>query len=312
MSQLLTEKYRPKTVNDLVFINDSYEQKFKQWVTNKEIDSHLLFYGPPGTGKSSSINVLLNELNVTDYIRLNMSDKTSIDDMRKVIDYASVPPMNEGDVKLVILEEFERASKQSQSSLKFVLEEYSAWCRFIFTTNNIAQIDEAISSRCQRFHFNDLKFEEFVNRIATILSTENIAINNVEDVVKYVEIYKPDLRACINAIDQNTINGVLQPLKSDAAYTFDKFSEIVSNIFTTSTMDMKKKLSQNIANEEYEALYQFMYNHLEMITNDVSKFDRVLIIIAKYLYQNNFVAYPDINFMSCLIEIKSLKEECPF
>lgn len=35
----------------------------------------------------------------------------------------------------------------------------------------------------------------------------------MNDVVKYVEIYQPDLRACINAIDQNTINNILQPLK---------------------------------------------------------------------------------------------------
>ena len=27
MFQLLTEKYRPKTVNDMVFINDEYEMK---------------------------------------------------------------------------------------------------------------------------------------------------------------------------------------------------------------------------------------------------------------------------------------------
>ena len=60
MNQILTEKYRPKTVNDLVFINDEYENKFKSWVANGQIDTHLIFFGPPGTGKSSSINVLIN------------------------------------------------------------------------------------------------------------------------------------------------------------------------------------------------------------------------------------------------------------
>ena len=42
--QLLTEKYRPKTVKDLVFINEDYENKFKSWISTKNIDSHLLFY----------------------------------------------------------------------------------------------------------------------------------------------------------------------------------------------------------------------------------------------------------------------------
>ena len=298
MNQILTEKYRPKTVNDLVFINDEYENKFKSWVANGQIDTHLIFFGPPGTGKSSSINVLINELKLVDYVRFNMSDKTSIDDMRKVIDYASVPPFQEGVIKYVILEEFERASKQAQSSLKFVLEEYSNWCRFILTTNNISHIDEAITSRCQRYHFNTLKFEEFVGRIATILQDEKITVQNMNDVVKYVEVYQPDLRACINAIDQNTINNVLQPLNNDAAYSFDKFSDIVTNISTMSCLSMKQKLAQTIAMEEYEPLYQFMYNHLELISTDVKKYDKILITIAKYLYQHNFVAFPDINSVS--------------
>lgn len=305
MNQILTEKYRPKTVSDLVYINDEYENKFKTWIANKTIDSHLIFYGPPGTGKSSSINVLINELQLTDYIRYNMSDKTSIDDMRKVIDYASVPPLEKDTVKLIILEEFERASKQAQSSLKYVLEEYSNWCRFIFTTNNIAQIDVAITSRCQRYHFNTLKFEEFVGRIAKILQDERIIVNDMNDVVKYVEIYQPDLRACINAIDQNTINNILQPLKNDAAYAYDKFSEVINNI-NNDCFTLKKLLAQNIANEEYESLYQFMYNHLSMITTEEKLYDDILIIIAKYLYQHNFVAFPDINFISCIIEIKKI------
>lgn len=312
MTQILTEKYRPSTINDLVFINDEYETKFKQWVTNKSIDSHLIFYGPPGTGKSSSINVLLKELQITDYIRDNMSNKTSIDDMRKIIEYASVPPFNEGQIKLVILEEFERVSPQAQCSLKFVLEEYSSWCRFIFTTNNIAKIDTAITSRCQMYHFNTLKFESFVGRIATILQNEQIKINSIDDVVKYVEIYKPDLRACINAIDKNTVNGVLQPLKTDAAYSFDKFSEVLQGIKTLDCLKMKQLLAQNIANEEYESLYQFMYNHLMLITEEEKCYDNILCIIAKYLYQNNFVAFPDINFISCVIEIKKELMNYPY
>ena len=304
MTQILTEKYRPKSVDDLVFINDDYELKFKQWVKNKTIDSHLLFYGPPGTGKSSSINVLINELNLTDYIRYNMSDKTSIDDMRKVIEFASSTPIN-NNIKVVILEEFERASAQAQDSLKYVLEQYAGWCRFIFTTNNISKITPAIISRCQKFYFNTLKFQEFVTRIVNILTFENIKYNNLDVIVDYVKTYYPDLRACINAIDQNCIDNILNPLQNNS-YMFDKFNNIITNIKTFDTLKMKQTLSQNIANEEYELLYQHLYNNLELITSNTLLYDKILVIIAKYLYQHNFVAYPDINFISCIIEIKEI------
>ena len=302
---LLTEKYRPKQLSELVFVNEEYEKKFKEWIEKKSIDSHLLLYGKPGTGKSSSINVILNELGTKDYIRYNMSDKTSIDDMRKVIDYASSSPLEE-TFKLVILEEFERASPQAQDSLKYVLDTYSGWCRFIFTTNNISKISLAIQSRCQRFEFNTLKSEDFIKRIADILNIEKISYTSLDVICKYVQTYYPDLRACINAIDQHTVGGVLQPLFDNDSYSTDKFNEIIYNFQKINILQLKELLVKNVSNEEYELLYQYFYNHLELITNDVNKWDNILVIIAKYLYQHNFVAFPDINFVSCLMEIKNI------
>jgi len=302
MYQLLTEKYRPQTIDDMVFINDEYETKFRQWVENKSLDSHILLYGLPGTGKSSSINVLLNEFGLKDYIRLNISDKTSIDDMRKVIDYASVSPMF-SDFKLVILEEFERASKQAQCSLKYVMEQYSNWCRFIITTNDISKIDSAIVSRCQLYQFNTLKFDEFVTRIVTILTQESITFNDTNDIVKYVNTYYPDLRACINAIAQNTDNGVLKPML-DVNYSNDKFSKIINEFQTLDTISLQKLISESIPAEETTLFYQFMYNHLEMITKTQSLWDDIVVLIAEYLYKNETVAFTDMNLVACLIEIK--------
>lgn len=299
---LLTEKYRPQKIEDLVFIDDDYENKFKEWIKNGEINTHILLYGLPGLGKSSAISVLINELNITDSIRYNMSDKTSIDDMRKVIDFASVSPMID-KYKYIILEEFERASPQAQDSLKFVLDQYSEWCRFIFTTNNISKISSAIQSRCQAFHFKTLKFESFVKRIANILIKENIKFNP-DDVVKYVNSYYPDLRACINSLDQRTIDGVLQPFSVNTVNSGDKYELIVSNIFKLNLLQLKELLSKNISNDEYLLLYEYMWNHVEKITDNVDKYDSIIRILSKYVYQHEFVALPDLNFAGCIVEIK--------
>lgn len=301
--QPLTEKYRPQSFNDLVFVDDSFKKNVRKWIDQKHLDTHLLLYGKPGTGKSSLINVLLKELNIKDFMRINVSNSTSIDDMRKVIDYASVPPLNES-FKLVILEEFERASKQAQDSLKYILEHFASWCVFIFTTNDISKVSDAIQSRCQMFHFNKVDIQGFIKRMVNILTNEGIHFTT--DILgKYVQVYYPDLRACINALTQHINDNVLEALGSEN-YSVDKFSSIIQSFKTDTIYNTKKMIVENISVEDYTIFYQFLYNHLEMITTNQSLWDDIILKISEYLYKHETIAFPDINLMACLIEIKSI------
>lgn len=302
MLQSITEKYRPKKLEDLVFINKTFETKMKEWISKKSLDTHLLLYGAPGLGKSSSINVLINELGIEDVLIINGSDKTGIDDTRKVIDYASIPPMN-GDFKIVVFEEFEKLSQQAQDSLKFVLDNYDNWCKFIFTTNNINKVSEPILTRCQQYNFNTLDLEGFIKRIIIILSQEGVSFT--QDIVSdYVNKFYPSLRSCLNSISQNIENNTLNPFNNDSIIVLDKFDDILKNFKTMDLLTLKKKLAETIPFEEYESLYQYFYNHLEEISSDKSKWDNIVRIIAEYLYRNNFVAFPDINFAACLCDLK--------
>lgn len=302
MLQSITEKYRPQKLEDLVFVNKTFENKMKEWCSKKELDTHLLLYGAPGLGKSSSINVLIHELGIEDVLIINGSDKTGIDDTRKVIDYASIPPMN-SDFKIVVFEEFEKLSPQAQDSLKFVLDNYDKWCKFIFTTNNISKVSEPILTRCQQYNFNTLDLEGFIKRVIEILSKENISFT--QDVISdYVNKFYPSLRSCLNAISQNVENGSLKSFSNDTLVVMNKFDDILKNFKTMDLLSLKKKLAETIPFEEYESLYQYFYNHLEDITSDKNKWGNIIRIIAEYLYRNNFVAFPDINFASCIVEIK--------
>ena len=297
--ELLTEKYRPKKIEDLVLTNQEFGVKLKQWKENKNLDGHLLFYGPPGTGKSSTVSVILNELGISDY------DKTGVDDTRRVIDYASVPSIN-GDIKVVVFEEFERLSQQAQDSLKYVLEKYSEWCKFIFTTNNINKITQPIISRCQVFAFNKLDVQSFSLKIINILSQEKIKFNP-DDVAEYINSSYPDLRKCINLVNQNIIDNTLVKLNRDSAISNDKYKAIFDYIHgRVNTLETQKFLATGIKDDEFDYCYKTMYNNLNFITQDVSKWDRCLIIIAEYLYKNSTVAFKDLNLMACLVELKNL------
>ena len=312
MLQSITEKYRPQKLEDLVFVSSTFENKMKEWCSKKELDTHLLLYGAPGLGKSSSINVLIHELNIEDVLIINGSDKTGIDDTRKVIDYASIPPMN-SKFKIVVFEEFEKLSTQAQDSLKYVLDNYDNWCKFIFTTNNISKVSEPILTRCQQYNFNTLDLSGFIKRIIEILSKENISFT--QDIISdYINKFYPSLRSCLNAIAQNVENNKLNPLNNDSLIITDKFDYILKNFQSTDLLTIKKVLAEKIPFEEYESLYQYFYNHLEDITTNKDNQSNVIRIIAEYLYRNNFVAFPDINFAACIVDLKHLlnNENIPF
>ena len=302
--ELLTEKYRPKKIEDLVLINKEFGDKLASWKEKGELSGHILLYGPAGTGKSSTVSVILNELNVSDYIIVNGSDKTGVDDTRKVIEYASVPPI-EG-CKIVVFEEFERLSQQAQDSLKYILEKYSSWCKFIFTTNNINKVTQPIISRCEVYPFTSLDISSFTMKIVNILTQENIKFST-DDVSEYIKSSYPDLRKCINLINQNIINNELVKLNKESIVSMDKYSGVFDYLHNKkNTLETQKFLATTYKDDEYEYIYKIMYNHLDIITTDINKWEDIIITIAKYLKDNDVVAFKDLNLMSCLCEIKDL------
>lgn len=310
--ELLTEKYRPKTLEDLVNPtgdDKSFVEKLKSWKEKKQLDGHLIFYGPPGTGKSSTVRVIINELGISDVNIINGSDKTSVDDMRKLIDYASVPPISETQ-KLIVIEEFERLSQQAQDSLKFVLEQYSGWCRFIFTTNNYEKVTAPIKSRCEAFNFKNLNKEDFVNKIVQILNNEKIEFV-LDDIAEYIRVSHPDLRRCINLITKNIEEKgdkkKLLPFNNQEIISNDKFNDVLNFYMKNGDIIQTREfINQQFADEDYEKMYDYMFRNLELLTSNKNKWDELLVKIAEYLFKHSSVAYYDLNLMACLIELRNI------
>ncbi|MFH2107023.1 MAG: replication factor C large subunit [Candidatus Micrarchaeota archaeon] len=80
---LLTEKYRPKKIDDLIG-NDEARSKIKQWILNwikGNKRKPLLVYGPPGTGKTTIPYALKNEfeLDIVEMSGNTLRDKKRID-----------------------------------------------------------------------------------------------------------------------------------------------------------------------------------------------------------------------------------------
>ena len=66
MKELWIEKYRPKTIDGYVFVDDNQRQQVESWIKDGSIPN-LLFSGSPGTGKTTLGKMLINELSVDEY-----------------------------------------------------------------------------------------------------------------------------------------------------------------------------------------------------------------------------------------------------
>lgn len=305
---LWTERYRPNTIEDYVWINEGQRQQVESWIAEQEIP-HLLLSGGPGVGKSSLAKLLMNALNVdsSDIKFVNASKNTGIDYIRELENFIETMPT--GKYRYVILDEADRLSAQAQDSLKSMIEEYSVICRWILTTNRPNKILAPLHSRMQGFHIEQLDREQFVTRVATILINEGIDLNegNLEILDEYVSVTYPDLRKCINTLQQNCKNGELKrPIHTGSGSMTEYMVQAVSLFKSGKIHEARKLICANATDNDYEDIYRLLYTNLNWWSSDEDEQHKAIVIIANRLKDHALVADPEINLAACLIELSML------
>src|SRR5574344_2402208 len=102
-SNLWVEKYRPKTVKDIV-LSDNIKEKFEEFRSQQTIP-HLLFVSPPGQGKTSLAKIIVTDILDCTYLYINASDENGIDTIRtKIMSFATTKSID-GKLKVIILDE---------------------------------------------------------------------------------------------------------------------------------------------------------------------------------------------------------------
>jgi DNA polymerase III delta prime subunit len=105
IKQLWVEKYRPSSIQEYVFQDDSQKTQVERMIRDGDIP-HLLLSGVQGSGKTSLARILINALEIDemDILEINASDKTGVDYIRDTImGFAESFPM--GKYKVIHLEE---------------------------------------------------------------------------------------------------------------------------------------------------------------------------------------------------------------
>ena len=84
---LWVEKYRPKTLGDIILSDDNLSI-IEKYQTENEIPN-LLFAGCQGVGKTTLAKILVNDVLECQYLYINASDENGIDTIRsKVTQFA--------------------------------------------------------------------------------------------------------------------------------------------------------------------------------------------------------------------------------
>jgi replication factor C small subunit len=304
MKELWVEKYRPKDLSGYVFRDDHQRKQIETWIKDQSIP-HLIFSGSAGIGKTTLAKILVHQLGIEDYdvLEINASRTNSVDDVRdKITNFVQMIPF--GPFKVVLLDEADYLSPNAQAALRGVMEEYHATSRFILTCNYPNRIIPAIHSRCQGFHVERTDQTEFTARVATILVEENVEFD-LETLDSYVKVTYPDLRKCINMVQQNVNEDKLNaPNKGDAGEADWKF-DMVSLFQAGKINEARKMLCGKLRAEEMEEVYRWLYDNLS-IFGEETKQDSAILIIKQGLVDHTICVDSEVNLAATLVKLARL------
>lgn len=300
---LWVEKYRPKTIEETILPCD-LKATFQQFVDQKNIPN-LILSGTAGVGKTTVARAMLEQLGC-DYIVINGSMNGNIDTLRnQILDFASSVSLS-GGRKYVILDEADYLNANStQPALRNFMEEFSKNCGFILTCNFKNRIIEPLHSRCSVVDFKISKkgmaklATQFFKRLTVILNAEGIEFDQAV-VAEVINKHFPDWRRVLNEIQRYSATGKIDS-GILANMTEASIKELVKLMKDKNFTEIRKWVKNNL-DTDVNVLYTEFYEYCgELVTK--STIPDLVLILAKYQYQNAFAANAEINFSAFCAEV---------
>lgn len=197
-----TEKYRPKNIDEIIG-HSKFTDDARGWIDNKEMPNVLIYGVCNGTGKTSAGHALANEMlgehKSTQFLEINASQDRRLDTIRETVtNFASTKCNEDVPFKIILMDELDGMTKDSQRALKRTMEK-AFHIRFIITCNAIHEIDSAIKSRCANYLFNSIGTDNVLSVLKNISKEEKLTLLYTE-LKMFAEVLGGDMRRAINEL----------------------------------------------------------------------------------------------------------------
>ncbi|WPY00580.1 DNA polymerase III subunit gamma/tau N-terminal domain protein [Candidatus Trichorickettsia mobilis] len=229
----LAKKYRPTKFTEL-FAQGALTKILSYAIQHNRLAQSYLLTGIRGVGKTSSARIIAKTINCTaqmveqeqvvpcgrcqncqgflnnthpDIIEIDAASRTSVDDIREIINSSEYKPLL-AKYKVFIIDEVHMLSKSAFSALLKILEEPPTHVIFIFATTEVQKIPLTIISRCQRYDLRRFTFNEIQQLLQQIIKQENLHLSQ-EAVNTIAHLAEGSARDAITILDQaaNLVDG---------------------------------------------------------------------------------------------------------
>ena len=307
MKYLWTETHRPNDITQYVFKDTRQKRQIEQWLAGGTLP-HMLLTGGPGTGKTSLAKMLFKELKIDpfDVLEVNASKDNGVEFIRDTIT-RFCETMGYGEMRYILLDESDYLSVSAQSVLRNTMERYSSTVRFVLTANYPHKIIPAIQSRTEtgRMHIDKLDRDEFTLRLANVLIEESVEFD-MESIDAIVQTTYPDLRRGISMIQANSTGGRLQAPDNTAQTVSDYKLDMVALFRAGKYRDARQLVCTQATPEEYDDIYRFMYENLEVWADTEDKQNKCILAIRDGLVKHTSCADIELNLAATFVELEMI------
>lgn len=265
----LARKWRPQRFTDFVG-QEHVVRALTHALDSGRLHHAFLFTGIRGVGKTTVARLLAKALNCElgvsstpcgacgacleveqgrfiDLIEVDAASRTKVDDTRELLENVQYAP-SVGRYKVYLIDEVHMLSGHSFNALLKTLEEPPAHIKFLLATTDPQKLPVTVLSRCLQFNLKRIDASEIRERLAYILTQENLASEGAA-LSALATAADGSLRDALSLLDQAIVHGGGQ-------VSLASVSDMLGQSHVGMALDLLEALARQDANALFAALTQ--------------------------------------------------------